>query len=229
MALGPNRPGLMLPMRIWDLPTRLFHWSLLLAVVVCYVSVKFDNMTVHMLSGEFILALLIFRIVWGFIGSDTARFTQFLRSPIAAIRHLLHFPRREPDTVIGHNEAGGWMVIVMLAILAVQVGSGLFANDTDSFIAGPLAGRISEEAGGQALMLHGFNFDLLKFVVLMHVLAIIGYALVKRHDLVRPMLTGKKRLPAATRAPRMASPGLAAAVLVISAMLVWVLVKQFGK
>ncbi len=211
----------MLPMRIWDGPTRLFHWALVLGVVTCYLSVKLDFMTVHMISGETVLAMLLFRLVWGLIGSDTARFSQFLHAPGAAISHLLHFRKPEPDTQIGHNAAGGWMVVVMLLLLLTQAVSGLFANDADSFLAGPLAKHLTEDAGLQALHLHDFNFNLIKVVVILHVLAIIAYRVVKRHDLVRPMLTGKKRLPAATRAPRMASPALAGLVFALCAIVVW--------
>ena len=221
---GGARQGMWLPMRIWDAPTRLFHWVLVVLVVTCYVAIQVNWMQVHMLSGQAILALLIFRLLWGFVGSDTARFGQFLRSPLAALRHLAHLHRREPDTQIGHNEAGGWMVVVLLLVLAAQVTSGLFANNEDSFIAGPLAKLVSGEWGAWALAQHHLLFDVIKIVVLLHILAVIAYAVVKRHDLVRPMVTGKKRLPAATRAPRMASPLLAAGLLVVSGAAVWALV-----
>ncbi len=225
MAKGPTPPVMLLPMRIWDSPTRLFHWVLVILLVTCYVAIQFDNMNLHMLSGYCVATLLLWRLVWGFIGSDTARFARFLASPVAAIRHLLHFRRREPDTQVGHNEAGGWMVIAMLIFIAVQVTSGLFANDEDSFIAGPLAKHVSGATGAWALNLHGMNFNILEVLALAHVVAIILYAAIKRHDLIRPMITGKKRLPAATPAPRMASPILAAVVLAVCGGCVWAIVK----
>jgi cytochrome b len=226
MASGLTRTGMLLPMPIWDSPTRLFHWTLVVAVVAGYLSMKLNLMTVHMVCGETVLALLLFRVVWGVIGSDTARFGHFLHSPRAALRHLIDFRHAEPDTQVGHNAAGGWMVLAMLVVLLIQVATGLFVNDVDSFIAGPLAPRISEDAGLQALHWHRFNFNLIKIVVIAHVLAIVAYAMVKKHDLVRPMVTGKKRLPAATPAPGMASPVLAAIVFAVCAVLVWVLVTR---
>ena len=213
-------------MQVWDVPTRLFHWLLLLGVLGCWLTDEFSLFEIHKLCGEAVLALLLFRVVWGFIGSETARFSHFLRSPFAAIRHLLNFPRREPDHTVGHNEAGGWMVLAMLLMLLVQTGTGLFVNDADSFIAGPLAPHLSEAGGDTAWTIHRLSFTVLEVLMALHVLAIIAYALVKRHDLVRPMVTGKKRLPAATQQPAMASPLKGAAVFVGCALVVWVLVTR---
>jgi cytochrome b len=226
MARGPAPQVILLPMRIWDSPTRLFHWALVVLLVTCYVAIRFNNMDLHMWSGYAVATLVLWRITWGLVGSDTARFAQFLKSPLAGLRHLLHFGRREPDTQVGHNEAGGWMVLAMLLIISVQVASGLFANDEDSFIAGPLAKLISGERGAWSLSVHQFNFNLIEALALAHVVAIILYAVVKRHDLVRPMISGKKRLPAATRAPRMASPLLAGVILLVWAGVVWVAVTK---
>jgi cytochrome b len=179
-------------------------------------------MDLHLLSGYAILTLLLFRLVWGIVGSDTARFARFLRSPFAAVRHLAGFARREPDNEVGHNEAGGWMVLVMLLVLSMQVGTGLLSND-DGSTEGPLAKYAGKALSDTLSGYHGLNFDLLLGLIGLHILAIIAYAVVKKHDLVRPMFSGKKKLPAATRAPRMASPILALAILVVAAAAVWVL------
>lgn len=228
MARRPQPPALHLPMRVWDAPTRLFHWAIVLLVAFSYASIRLNWMRWHMLSGEAILALVLFRLVWGVIGSQTARFAQFLRGPSAVLHHLRAFPRREPDTQVGHNAAGGWMALLLLALLLAQAASGLFANDTDAFIAGPLAARVSEAAGATALWLHYRVFTLIKIAVVLHLLAVTAYAVVKRHNLVRPMITGKKRLPATTKAPRMASPVLAAVVFVLAGAVVWAVVR-FGQ
>jgi len=110
--------------KVWDLPVRLFHWILVVLIASSWLTQEFGKMDVHMWIGEWILTLLIFRLVWGLIGSDTARFSHFLRSPFEALRHLMHMTRREPDTEVGHNAAGGWMVLAMLGLIAVQTGSG---------------------------------------------------------------------------------------------------------
>ena len=227
MARAAKRPnhrssGLHLPMPVWDLPTRLFHWILPVLLIVSYVSVQENYMRVHLASGITVLALLVFRVIWGLVGSETARFSHFLHSPFAALRHLLHLARREPDTQIGHNAAGGWMVLVMLLILFAQVGTGLFAND-DGATEGPLAKFVRKDTSDWLSKLHGINFDILLGAIVLHLLAIAAYAILKRHNLVRPMISGKKRLPAATPAPRMASPLLAAVLLAVIGVGAWLL------
>ena len=210
----PRVPNLL--MRVWDAPTRLFHWAIVLLVTFSYVSVQREWIQLHFLSGYAVLALLLFRLAWGFVGSETSRFRQFLRSPVAGLRHLAAFGTREPDTEIGHNAAGGWAVLAMLAVLFVQVGTGLFSNN-DIDAQGPLAHDVSKATSNWMTGLHATSF----WVVL------VAYAAFKRHDLVRAMVTGKKRLPANLRQPRFASPVLAAGILLASAGLVWGLVR-FG-
>lgn len=214
--------GIRLSMKVWDAPTRLFHWMIVALLAVSWYSAETENFDIHFISGYSALALLIFRLVWGFIGSDTARFRRFLKSPAAAWHHLRQFPRREPDNEIGHNAAGGWMVLVLLALLLAQAGAGLFANHDDMIHEGPLAHLVSKELSDRISAFHDLNFTIILAAVGLHVLAVLGYALVKRHDLVRPMITGRKRMPAAMRAPRMAHPLLALLVLALSAVIVWV-------
>jgi len=220
----PPKAAMMLPMRVWDAPTRLFHWVLVVLIAVSWASIEFDYLDLHIICGQAILALLIFRIVWGIIGSDTARFGKFLVSPLRGLQHLRHIGGREPDTQVGHNEAGGWMVLAMLAVVLAQAVSGLFVNNPRAMAEGPLAHLISERTGLLIRRLHDWNFTLIQILVIVHVLAVGIYAVVKRHDLVRPMITGKKRLPATTPQPRMRSPLLAAAILVVAVALVWAVI-----
>ncbi len=223
MALRNRRTVMYLPMRVWDLPTRLFHWAIALLIPASYISAKTGHFDLHLRFGYTMLALLLFRLVWGVIGSDTSRFGRFLVSPIAGLHHLRDWRRREPDTQVGHNAAGGWMVLLMLLLLAVQVGTGLFANDGLGVTAGPLARRVTEHASDVLSLVHAITFKLIAVTIALHLLAIGIYAVVKRQDLIRPMITGKKRLPAATRAPRLASPVLALLVLALAAAVVFVL------
>lgn len=215
-----------LPMPIWDIPIRLFHWLLVLLIAFMWVSGKQGWLEYHMLSGYAILSLLIFRVVWGFVGSDTARFLFFLKSPIEAVRHLLHITKREPDTEIGHNAAGGWMVLAMLLLLLGQVTTGLLASNEDSFVEGPLNHLVGSAWGAWALKQHNLLFTGLQLMIAAHLFAIMSYAVLKHHNLVRPMITGKKRLPAATAQPRMRSPLLALAILAGAAIVVWLLVTK---
>lgn len=225
---GPPAPRVpQLLMRVWDAPTRLFHWTLVLLILFSYVSVKKEWVNAHFYSGYTILTLLLFRIVWGFIGSETARFRQFLRSPLAGLRHLASFGGpRAPDTEIGHNAAGGWIVLAFLGILLLQVTTGLLAGDKTGPL-GPLAYHLSKPTGITVGNVHVFTFNVILALTTLHILAIVAYAVFKRHDLVRAMVTGKKRLPATVRQPRFASPALAAGILAVSAAAVAALIR-FG-
>jgi cytochrome b len=200
MALRNVSRELQLPMPVWDGATRLFHWSLAVAVAVSYGSGWSGLKALHRSSGFVILALLLFRLMWGFVGSDTARFAGFLGSPLAALRQLAELPARTPDTQVGHTAACGWMTIILLALLATQVGSGLVADAA----------------------VHALLSEILLGAIALHLLAILAYAVVKRHNLVRPMITGRKRLRAATPAPRMANPLLALALMVAAGAVAWI-------
>jgi cytochrome b len=203
------------PMRVWDAPTRLFHWTIVLLVGASWLAERMDWMDLHFLSGYAVVAALLFRLAWGFLGSETARFSHFLGNPWAAFQHLSRLHRREPDTQIGHNAAGGWMVLLMLALLAVQVGTGLCAND-DVAREGPLAKYVGKSWSDWLSVVHGINFTLIQIAVVLHVVAIAAYAVLKRHDLVRPMITGKKVLPATVPAPHMQHRSRAIVVFAIA-------------
>ena len=164
-------------------------------------------------------------LFFGFVGSETSRFSQFLRSPVQGLRGLAQFTRREPDDQVGHTAAGGWMVLVLLGLLAIQVGTGLFSR-TRQGMAGPLAHLVGEDGSDRISAVHAANFNLILAAIGLHVVAILAYGLVKRHALLWPMITGRKRLPGATRPPRMASPLLAALILALAGCVVWVLITR---
>ena len=225
---GARRPRarqtvLRLSMKVWDAPTRLFHWAVVVLIATSYFTRNLSDLSWHMLSGYTLLTLLLFRLAWGFVGSETSRFSEFVRSPIEGFRHLAQFGRPEPDDQVGHNAAGGWMVLVLLADLGVQVGTGLFTYDADDHTPeGPLAHLVSEQTATTLTVVHGYNFYVILGLTILHVLAVIAYAVVKRHNLLRPMITGRKRLPGATRQPRMASSLVALLLVLLSACIVWV-------
>ena len=202
-------------MKVWDLPVRLFHWALVMLIFAAWLSQALNRMDLHMWIGESILALLLFRVVWGFIGSDTARFSQFLRSPAAALRHLSHVTRREPDHEIGHNAAGGWMALGMLALIGVQAGTGLFSND-DGNTEGPLMHLAGKDRSNWLTQIHDLNFTAIEVVIVLHVLAIVAYAVLKRQNLVWPMVTGTKLMPADARAPGLVHPVWALVTLAVA-------------
>ncbi len=215
------------PMKVWDAPTRLFHWAIVLLVLASWATAHFELMDWHVWSGYAIFTLLVFRLLWGIVGSDTARFAWFLRSPAAAFRHLRVFHRREPDTEIGHNAAGGWMVLLLLGLLAFQVATGLYANN-QALTEGPFAELVGQETSDWLTHIHRVTFTVIEIAVLVHVLAVGAYMLVRRHDLLLPMITGSKRLPAGLRSPRLRSPILAVACLAVAIGVVTYVIRTYG-
>jgi len=205
--------------RVWDFPTRLFHWLTVVLVAGAYVTQRLNWIDLHVRFGETLLALVLFRLLWGCFGSETSRFRSFVASPAAAFRHLRHVLRREPDTQVGHNAAGGWMVLLLIALLLVETLTGIYVYN-DVADEGPLS-QIAPAAVSNAISwLHAFGWDLLLAAVVLHVCAIAVYSLAKGHDLVRPMVTGRKRLPASVRAPSRAPLWLAALLFGCAAVVV---------
>ena len=178
--------------RIWDLPTRLFHWAIVLLVPALWATHQLDEMDLHILLGEVMLGLILFRLIWGVIGSSTARFSQFARGPVSVVRYI----RGRSGDVFGHNPLGGWNVLAMLLLLAVQVGLGLFASDEDNLYSGPLARHVTEETSHILRDRHENVFYILLGFISLHVAAILYYQFVKRDNLVAPMVTGRRVAPA---------------------------------
>ena len=210
-------------MRVWDAPTRLFHWAIVLLFGMSWLTQRLDWMDLHFLSGYSMLTLLLFRLVWGLVGSESARFGHFLKSPLKVFRYLARLRRPQQDTEIGHNAAGGWMVLIMLVLLAVQVATGLCAND-DISAQGPLADYVGKDWSDWLTHIHAVNFRCLEVAVALHIIAIAAYAALKRQNLVGPMITGRKRLLATVTPPRIASPWLALALFGVAVAAVAVLV-----
>jgi len=196
--------------RIWDLPVRLFHWTLVVLMAVSYVSGQTggDWMKLHFWSGYAILTLLLFRIVWGFVGSTTARFTHFVKGPMAAIEHLKELAGTDRPRDVGHNPLGGAMVIALLLGLLLRVVAGLFSADTDEgTVSGPLANRVPDNWVDAATAFHHAWINVLLLLVALHVLAALTYLVWKRQNLIGAMFTGRKPLDDVVR-PGEARPAL---------------------
>lgn len=176
--------------RIWDLPTRLFHWLLVVALLASFVSGEVGGAWIdwHLRSGLLVVALIGFRLAWGIVGSATARFAQFLRGPAAIRAHW-----RGQWRGVGHSPIGGIAVVVLMLAVIAQLLTGLYANDDISFDA-PLSVLVDKNTSDALRLWHGRLFYLLAVLTAMHVVAIVYYLRVKRDDLITPMLTGYKRL-----------------------------------
>lgn len=199
--------------RVWDLPTRLFHWLLVVLIAVMWWSAEYHRMDIHLLVGPIVLGLLLFRLLWGVIGGSTARFANFLKGPRAAMSYL----NGRAAHALGHNPLGGWSVAVMLLLLCTQVGLGLFASDEDGLHAGPLSKFVTYESARKLAHNHELLFNILLVFMALHVAAILFYAVVRRTNLVGPMLHGRREAPAGAAGLVPASPArflIAAAIAI---------------
>ena len=178
---------------IWDLPTRLFHWVLAALVAFSWWTAETHRDNLHIWSGLAILTLLIFRSLWGFVGSSTARFSSFVRGPRAIADHW-----RGKWVGIGHSPLGALSVLFLLFAVAVQVGLGLISEDEDGIYMGPLAVLVSTETSDKARHFHELWFDVILAAVIVHVLAIFYYQL-RGKELTLPMITGRAEVEPGTQ------------------------------
>lgn len=176
---------------IWDLPIRLFHWLLVGLMAFSWWSGEEHELELHRTSGYLILALIVFRIFWGFAGTRTARFSSFLKGPAAVAAYVRDLGRRSSGSEGGHNPLGGWSVIAMLTAIALMVAAGLFAVDVDGWESGPLADYVSFDQGRAAAEVHEVLFKIILALVALHVVAIGFYRFWKGQNLIGPMILGK--------------------------------------
>lgn len=221
--------------KVWDLPTRVFHWVLVLLFAVLWISGAVGgvdlplpggktlmNTDLHMLLGQVVLSLVLYRVLWGLVGSSTARFSSFVRGPGAVIAYLKAVRSGQHPLFTGHNPAGALMILGVLTVLLLQAGTGLFAND-DILSEGPLAAAVGKDLSDTLTGVHGLIADALIALVVVHISAVVIYRL-KGENLVKPMVTGYKdlaSLPPGEPAPRMVSPLLALVLLAVSAGVVF--------
>ena len=216
------------PVRVWDLPTRLFHWVLALAAVGSVISAKIGGaaMVWHFRFGFVVFTLLAFRLLWGLVGGRWSRFASFIYAPATVLRYLRGQARAGEHLEVGHNPLGSFSVFALLALLAVQVGTGLVADDEIANL-GPLNRFVSGATALGATAWHkGWGQGLILVLVVLHVGAILYYLWRKRINLVRPMVSGDKPLPAGTPASADGLPQRLLALLLLAlcaGMVSWVL------
>ena len=219
--------------RVWDLPIRLFHWSLVVLVLVLWLTGEFggfditltlpgkgstyiSNMDVHALAGQGVFILVIFRLLWGLWGSTTARFSHFVRGPSAVLAESRQLLKGKLHTSVGHNPLGGAMIVLLLLLLAGQAISGMFAAD-DFFFEGPLVHLVSEDTSDRLTGFHHLLFSALQALILVHILALFYY-LVRGKNLIRPMVTGNS-LEEGIADLKFSSGWIALVTLIVSAAL----------
>lgn len=208
--------------RLWDSFIRGFHWILVLLLAGLWMTGgELDYLDWHVRLGLLMLALLITRIMWGIIGSQSARFTHFVRSPKAAFMHLKQESKGKAEDSLGHNPAGGYMILLLLALLIIQALTGLFTDD-DIFFRGPLAHLVDSDTARMLTRLHRNNFDWILIASGIHIIAIFWY-MARKKDLLTPMITGDKEVETEAQkqqAPTIRHGGWGFALLVFN--LVWV-------
>ncbi|MEZ5856409.1 MAG: cytochrome b/b6 domain-containing protein [Hyphomicrobiaceae bacterium] len=184
---------------VWDGATRLFHWLLVALFISAWASHEWGDagLVWHTWNGYAVLVLVVWRLLWGFIGSSTSRFSAFVYGPAAAFRYGIDFLLRRPRHFLGHNPLGGLSVLALLALVGGQALLGLFAyDDHDLLVGGPLSSKVPDAVWAAASRWHHRLFDLLWIVVVLHIVANVLYLVWKGENLVRPMITGRK--PSAT-------------------------------
>jgi len=213
---------------VWDIWTRLFHWSLVLCVLFLLFSGETGNgfYDWHRYIGEAVLALLLFRICWSIIGSSNNRLSILVTHPKRSLDHLASLFRRRPPPERGHNPAGGWAVLLMLLLLSVQAFTGLFIADEDELLEGAFYQSISSDWSEELLHIHHFNSRLIIAIVVLHVLMIAVYRVWGKTNLVSQMLSGRGNWPDGSMVPEARFQhwyiGLVVAVVVFAIMSVLV-------
>ncbi|TQV79414.1 cytochrome B [Exilibacterium tricleocarpae] len=182
---------------IWDIPTRVCHWLLAVGVVYAWFSVEIlEDMEQHFWAGYTVLTLLLFRLTWGFVGSDYARFSRFFFRVGEIVDYAKTLPKKRSQPsmpkrhYLGHNPLGSLAALGMLTVLSLQAVTGLFSNDDYFF--GPLSGLVGKGLSATITEIHHLNFNVVEVLVGLHILAIIFYRLYKKEKLVAAMITGKK-------------------------------------
>ena len=181
--------------RVWDLPTRLFHWTLVVLIALEFASGEFNlfDMRWHFWFGDATLALIGFRILWGLFGSQTSRFSDFVRSPGVALDYIRAQMSANPPRSVGHNPPGGWSLLALLASVLVQAISGLFSSD-DIVTDGPLAAHVSDATVKLMTRVHNWNEYVLLMLIGLHISVVLAYLLLKHENLIAPMFSGRKHL-----------------------------------
>jgi cytochrome b len=215
--------------RIWDIPVRFFHWALVALIALAYATAELGvlSMDAHVLAGEGVLVLVLFRVLWGVLGSDTARFSQFVKGPGAVIAYLKAARAGEHKAHMGHNPAGALMVLLLMTLAGAQAITGLFSSD-DIVTEGPLASLVSSSTSGLITGIHEALFNLLMAAILVHLAAVVFYLVVKKDNLIRPMVLGVRPAIPGVKEPKFVNPLVAAVLLAIAVAIVYGIVSLGG-
>jgi cytochrome b len=227
---------------VWDLPLRLFHWLLVLSIAASWYTADQSNKgefieigekffgyaQIHFWVGYWTLGLIIFRVIWGFVGPRHARFSSFIKGPSAVLAYLRS--TRSPGYVppVGHNPLGAWSVVVLLAVISAQVFTGLFLVDNTEIYLAPYNPAVEAATASKFKAFHVINFDVLLWLVGLHILAVLFYVVVKKQNLIAAMITGRKPAQVVPGDEAIAGSQLlkALVVIAIAALAVWLVLEM---
>lgn len=215
-------------LRVWDSPTRAMHWVLVIAIGVCWWTGENDELEYHHYAGYVALWVILMRVYWGFAGSSTAKFANFVRGPQTVFKYVRTLHLRNTPATLGHNALGAISVLVLLATALAVVVTGLFAVDIDVLYSGPLSMYVDFREGRWFARWHSTLFDMLLVVIALHLLAVGFYYAYKRQNLVASMITGRRKVAEASGEELQVAPlwRLAAGAVIVSAA-VWVVTTGF--
>ncbi|MET0986396.1 MAG: cytochrome b/b6 domain-containing protein [Steroidobacteraceae bacterium] len=209
---------------VWDLPARISHWLLVILITYSWRSAENGYLEYHRYSGYALLGIVTFRVYWGFAGSSTARFANFIHGPARTWQYVRELWRKRQPEVVGHNPLGAWSILALLTLLAVQIGLGLFSVDVDGLESGPLSEHVSFDTGRACAHWHERVFNVLLAFIGLHIAAVAYYWLAYRKNLVASMLHGKAALPTSAAPVEFASGVRFVIGVVLAALLVWLVV-----
>lgn len=214
--------------RLWDLPVRLTHWGLAVLFAGAWWSAEQHEMDLHRYCGYAILTLVLFRFYWGIAGSETSRFASFVAAPRAIVEYLRGMPGKSGRKIYGHNPLGALSVLALLGLLAAQVTIGLFVTDIDGIESGPLSAHIDFDTSRMLADWHQWAFNLLLGFVALHLAAVTFYLLVKRDNLIGPMISGHKSVDGADAPALHFVPAWRALVGIVGAAAITWAIVTFG-
>jgi len=217
---GPSSPaGGKQTIKVWDFPTRIFHWSLAVVVMLAWVSSEADGSAfmIHVYIGVLLLGFVAFRAVWGVIGSRYALFGDFVHGPAVVTDYTQRLMTFRPPHSTGHNPLGGWMVIALLGMILLAVITGLMARE-DGYV-----GPLSHIAGGMFGEAHEGFANLLLFLIFGHVVGVFVHGFISRENLPRAMITGNKEIPQGVKAEGIKPVGFVRPIiaLVFALAVIW--------
>jgi cytochrome b len=207
-------------LKVWDIPTRVFHWVLVAMIVAAWVTSEFGWIEWHAWIGQTLLALIVYRVLWGIVGSETAQFRNFIKGPAAVLAYARGLITGHPPPTVGHNPLGGLMIVGLLGLIALQAVLGLFTND-DIYFEGPLRHLVDKELSDTLTGLHHLVFNGILLAALVHIAAAIFYLVIKKENLIGAMITGAKKWQQPHPKLRFTPAWVALLVLAAAATLVW--------